>query len=54
MARERVTRATPRETPRHPATEKRDASDFCATLWSLNSLTARANNSSEPGSDYRR
>ena len=34
MARERVTRATPRETPRHPATEKRDASDVCATLVS--------------------
>jgi hypothetical protein len=31
MAREHVARATPRETPRHPATEKRDASDFCAT-----------------------
>ena len=31
MAREHVTRATPRETPRLPATEKRDASDFCET-----------------------
>ena len=31
MAREHVARAPPRETPRHPATEKRDASDFCAT-----------------------